>query len=624
MQLKRNTQARTRGSRLLLLFISLWCLSAAAVQAAITFRATAESSTVEAGEPFAIQFELNTTDVSDFQLPTLRGFSIVSNVKTFTSHRQSIINGKRSSSESITYTVIVRATAAGEYTIPAASVRAGGKTVRSNPLKIKVVESSGSSRNSGRSSSSSRGIRRTNPQNAASIGDDDLFVLCTASKTQVHEQEALLLTYKVYTNVTFRGFNNAKLPDFEGFHSQEIPLPQNATLVPETYNGREYLAAPYRQFLLFPQKSGDLEIPAAVFDAAVEVGGALSFEDLLNGAGPRMVQKQLKTRSYTIHVAPLPSPRPADFSGGVGQFDIEATMKSDQGKTNEAMTLQVRVSGTGNLKLVTAPEIDFPKDFDVYDPEIKENIKPTADGMQGEKTFEYTIIPRNVGTYEIPSIGFSYFDGKEYRQLHTQPIRLSIARGKGTSGSGVSDYGRRGEERQTDIRPMHPVEAGSLAGAAVLSPGWKFLLVFFLLPAALFAIICSAFRKKAYYSRNVLLMREKGAGREARKRLRKAERLLAQQQEEAFYEEIIRAEWGYVSDKLRIPTALLSKDHLRQALPGQGVTAETVALLLESLEDCEFARYAPGDKRDRMKQSYEKALRVITLLDTELKNKNKK
>ena len=158
----------------------------------------------------------------------------------------------------------------------------------------------------------------------------------------------------------------------------------------------------------------------------------------------------------------------------------------------------------------------------------------------------------------------------------------------------------------------------------MLSPGWKYLLVFFLFPAALFAIICSAFRKKAYYSRNVLLMREKAAGREARKRLRKAEKLLAQQQEEAFYEEIIRAEWGYVSDKLRIPTALLSKDHLRQALPGQGVTAETVALLLESLEDCEFARYAPGDKRDRMKQSYEKALRVITLLDTELKNKNKK
>lgn len=612
----------TKGKRLLFFLIAWCCLSISVVQAAVNFRAKAESPTVEVGQPFAIQFELNTTDVKDFQLPALRGFSIVSNVKTSTMRSFQNINGRSTSSESITYTIIVRATATGEYTIPPATIQADGKTVKSNSLKIKVIEASNTNTgNSGNRSSSSNRRGNNLSQSNGSIGKDDLFILCTTSKTRVHEQEALLLTYKIYTSVTLRGFNNVKLPDFEGFHSQEIPLPQNTTLQPENYNGRTYYTALYRQFLLFPQKSGDLKIPSAVFDAAVEVGGIMSFEDLLNGAGPRMEQKRLTTQSHIIHVDPLPAPKPANFSGGVGQFHIEATLNSPEGKTGEAVTLRVKISGTGNLKLVTAPNIDFPKDFDVYDPEVKENIKPAKDGMTGEKTFEYTIIPRNVGNYEIPSIEFSYFDGKEYKKLTTQAMKLSVKRGKGSNGSGVSNYGETASQEQKDIRSLHRVDISALAGPSLLAPGVKYMLVFFLLPAVLFGIICYTFRKKAYYAHNALLLREKGAGREARKRLRKAEKYLNQQQEEAFYEEIIRAEWGYVSDKLRIPTTLLSKEHLGKMLPEHGVSEETVSLLLESLEDCEFARYAPGDKRDRMQQSYEKALMVITQLDTELKKK---
>lgn len=608
----------------LLFLITAWCMCASdAAQATVNFRAKAESSTVEVGQPFAIQFELNTTDVKDFQLPTLRGFSIVSNVKTSTMRSFQNINGRATSSESITYTVIVRATATGEYTIPPATIQAGGKAVKSNELKIKVIESSGttSSGNTGnRSSSSPRRSITPAPSNGA-IGKDDLFILCTASKTRVHEQEALLLTYKIYTLVSLRGFNNVKLPDFEGFHSQEIPLPQNTTLQPETYNGRTYYTALYRQFLLFPQKSGELKIPSATFDAAVEVRGALTFEDLLNGTGPRMEQVRLTTQSHTIHVEPLPTPKPKGFSGGVGQFKIETALSSPQGKTGEAVSLKVKISGTGNLKLVTAPEIDFPKDFDVYDPEIKENIKPGKDGMTGEKTFEYTIIPRNVGNYEIPLVIFSYFDGKEYKELKTDALPLSVERGKGGGSTGISNYGQAAGQGQKDIRPLRQVVPADLAGPSLLFPGLRYMLVFYLLPAVLFGIICYTFRQKAYYARNALLLREKGAGREARKRLRKAEKLLAQQQEEAFYEEIIRAEWGYISDKLRIPTTLLSKEHLGGMLPERGVSMETVGLLLESLEDCEFARYAPGEKRDRMQQSYNKALQVIIQLDTELKKR---
>lgn len=616
---------RIRTMKCLFLLIAWCCWPAILAQAGVTFRAKAESPMVEVGQPFAVQFELNTTDVSNFKLPTLKGFSIVSNVKTSTTRSFQSINGRSSSSESITYTIIIRATAVGEYTIPSASVQAEGKTLKSNALKIKVVEASpgGTSGAQNRSSASNNG-GNIMPSSSSSIGKNDLFVLCTATKTRVHEQEALLLTYKIYTSVTLRGFNNVKLPDFEGFHSQEIPLPQNTTLEPENYNGRVYYTALYRQFLLFPQKSGDLQIPAATFDAAVEVGGALSFEDLLNGAGPRMAQKRLTTRGYTIHVDPLPTPKPKNFSGGVGQFRISASLNSPKGKTGEATTLRVKVSGTGNLKLITAPEIEFPKDFDVYDPQIKENIKPQADGMSGEKVFEYTIIPRNVGDYEIPPIEFSYFDGKQYQHLQTQAMPLSVARGKGSSGSGVSNYGEAAEEEQKDIRPLQRMDVAAMSAPALLSPGMGFISMFFMIPAVLFLIICSAFRKKAYYSQNALLMREKGAGKEARKRLRKAEKLLAKQQEEAFYEEVIRAEWGYVSDKLRIPTAELSKENLSKVLPEQGVEEETVQLLLDSLEDCEFARYAPGDKRGRMQQSYEKALQVITRLDTELKKRNKK
>ncbi len=589
--------------------------------AAITFRASAPRQAVEVNEPFRIAYTINTKEAKNFKAPAISGFNLIAG--PYTSHMQnvSIMNGKRTEEVTVTYTLTYMATSAGTFTVPPATIEAEGNTVRSNSVQVQVVAASdkpSSNPSSGRSGSNAR---TSAPSSFSQIGDEDLFITASVSKTKVYEQEAFLLTYKLYSLVDIRGFNNVKLPDFNGFHSQEISLPSSQTLQPENYNGRTYGTVVYRQFVLFPQRSGTLTIPSAQFDASVAQRTNMNdlFDAMLNGTASRRVQKTIRTRELSVEVLPLPADKPEGFAGGVGDLKISSSLKSNTLKTGDALNLTVTVSGTGNLKLITAPEIDFPADFEVYDAKVTEDLKPTPNGMSGKKVFEYLAVPRNAGNYTVPGVTFSFFNPQtqRYQTEKTQSFDLDIAKGKGSSTASVQDFTEQSKVA-TDIRYLKKENRVSFSPGVNLWGTTGFWLAY-LVPFGIFGVLLGIYRKRAIENANVAYAREKKANKAAIRRLKTADKLLHQKKYDAFYDEVIRALWGYVSDKLTIPTSELTKENVAQKLAAKGVSAENTSLFIRTLEDCEFARYAPGDKNEAMDQTYASALRTITEIDNEIK-----
>ena len=331
---------------------------------------TAEApDVVVSGDQFRLTFTVNTQKVKDFRAPSItKGFDVLMGPSRSQQSSTQIINGKVSSSSSITYTYILMAGDAGTYTIPAASIEAEGEKIFSNAITIKVLPPDQSAGNA----KSSQGSSSQSASQVASgrITNNDLFITATASKTTVHEQEAILLTYKVYTLVNLRQLFG-KMPDLKGFHTQEIELPQQKTFSLEHYKGRNYNTTVWSQYILFPQQTGKLEIPSITFEGVVAVQTISDdpFDAFFNGGSNYVnVSKVIVTPKITVNVNPLPAGKPANFSGGVGEFSITSSINSKEVKTNDAITIKLVISGTGNLKLIANPEIKFPEDFDVYDP----------------------------------------------------------------------------------------------------------------------------------------------------------------------------------------------------------------------------------------------------------------
>jgi len=579
------------------------------------------------GEPFRITYTVSTDDAKNFKAGMMKGFNLIAGPYTSTMSSVSIVNFKTTSRSSITYTLTLMPTAVGDYTIQPATIQVGGSTLTSKPLHIRVAEgnpNTSSRSNSGGGSSSgrtSRGGSVSMPSSAREIGANDLFIVANISKTTVHEQEALLLTYKIYTRVSLQGFNNVKLPDMEGFHSQEIVRGQNIELRSENYHGRTYQSAIYRQFLLFPQKTGKLSIPSAQFDAAVVLREASAdpFMAILNGTSQTMAQKTLRTKAVTINVLPLPGKKPEGFTGGVGNMKITSSLPSTHAKTGDALSLKIVVSGSGNLKLVTAPTVAFPKDFEVYDPKVTENFKPGQGGMVGTKVFEYLAVPRNVGKYTIPAVTFSYYDtgSDSYKTLHTQPYEVQVEKGKGsTSQQGAHDFTEM-EQIATDIRYIKKGEAHTVSSDYAWGSALQGLA--YLLSFLIFVTLMVIYRKQALENANMALTKGKRANKMAGKRLKTAKKLLDKHDYDAFYDEVIRALWGYVSDKLTIPTAQLTKENVALKLVERGATETTTNLFLGALNECEFAKYAPGDKNKVMDEMYVQTIQLISKLEEELK-----
>ena len=583
----------------------------------VTFTASAPDA-VAVGDQFRLSYTVNTQKVKNFRAPSIKGFDVLMGPSR--SYSMQSINGN--TTETLTFTYILLAQKEGEYTIPGATITANGDQMLSNSVKIKVLPADkANSSQSGNAQSTSR-----SSSSGTSISNNDLFITATASKTTAYEQEAILLTYKIYTVVDLRGFDNVKLPDFKGFHSQEVELPNDRRWGLEHYKGRNYHSTIYRQFVLFPQQSGKLTIDAARFDASIEKMDAIDdpFEAFFNGgAGSIQIKKTLMTPKLTIDVKALPAGKPADFSGGVGEFNISSSINSTKVKTNDAITVKVVISGTGNLKLVGEPEVKFPEDFEVYDPKVDSKFRLTNAGLSGNKVIEYLAIPRNAGTYKIPAIKFSYFDikSRSYKTLTTEEYTVQVEKGAGNASQTIANF-----TNKEDLKVLNEDIRFIKQNDVKLSPKGKYFFgsmgywLFYIVPGLIFIACFLIYRKQIAANANVAKVRTKKANKVAVKRMKQAGKLLAANEKDAFYDEVLKALWGYISDKLSIPVSQLSKDNIEEELRKYGVAEDLIKEFLNALNSCEFARFAPGDANQAMDKVYSDSLEVISKMENSIKH----
>jgi hypothetical protein len=439
----------------------------------------------------------------------------------------------------------------------------------------------------------------------------------------VHEQEAILLTYKLYfAGVDVAQFtNNTRLPEFKGFLKQDLDIGDIQTEL-EHYKGRNYQTAILYHALLFPQRSGDIKIDPANFEAVLRVQNRAQvrsiFDDFFNSYTTTI--KPLEAAGVTIHVEPLPAGKPTGFSGGVGQFSINSKISNTELQANEAVTLTMTIQGTGNMKLLKTPAVDWPEGFEVYDPKVTNNFKNTTAGMSGTKVIEFLAIPRAAGTYTIPPVVFAYYDTKEdtYRTIHTSEYTLNIARSNAEEATGtvVNSFVNKEDIQQlgTDIRYIYTGDTQTTLSKSTFRFGTMLFWLCYILPLLLASILFIIFRKKIKENADITRVRYKKANKVAQRRLKTAERLLRENQKEAFYEEIERAAWTYLSDRLSIPTAQLNKDNIAQILREKTVSEQLIQEVYQVLTTAEFARYAPTTDH-AMQDMYDATTQLINTLE---------
>lgn len=590
-----------------------------------SFKASAPEQ-VEEGENFRVQFVVTDSEPSSFKGPKFdsEGFELLAGPYTSTYSSYQMVNGKTTSSSSTTYTYTLCASKKGTYTVPAATVSAGGKTLTSNTLTIKVVAGSGNNTAgaAGRRNRSQQSNDNTQDAGTA-ISAKDLYVTATASKTHVHEQEAILLTYKVFYTVNLTSLN-PDMPDLKGFHVQEVPLPREKQPTQESIGGRTYNTIVWSQYVAFPQQTGKLTIPGVSFDAVViqRMRNLDPWDAFFNsGSSYTEVKKKIQTQPITITVDALPD-KPASFSGAVGKFDIKSELTPEEIKTGEALTLKVTVTGVGNTKLIKTPEVKVPKDFEVYDPKVTENTQITRNGMEGSKTFEYVYVPRNTGKYTIPAVEFCYFDlaSNSYKTLMTEPYELNITKGKNTGASTISSYSKEDVQMfNSDIQFIKLGDVKLKKDDSDFFFGSIGYILYYLIPFIIFGIFLYIFRKQAIANANVAQMRIKKANKMARKRLRMAKKLMQEHKKKEFYDEIMRALYGYVSDKLSIPVAKLNKDNIREKLMAKELESSLIDQVITTLDECEFARFAPVESENSLENFYEKVITLIENVENSMK-----
>ena len=601
--------------------ILLMMVMTTAFAVAQTLTASAPSR-VSVGEQFRLSYTVNTQNVSDFRAGNIPAeFEVLIGPNRSMQSSYQMINGHTSQSSSITYTYIVVATKGGSYTIPAAHVVVDGKKIASNALTIKVIGSTGSN---------SRPYNDDEGEEVREMGSrisgSDLFIKVSANKKRVYEQEPILLTYKVYTLVQLSQLRG-DMPDLKSFYTQEVDLPQQKSFSLETVNGRPYRTCTWSQYVMFPQTTGKLHIPAITFEGVViqQNRNVDPFEAFFNGgSGYVEVKKKIEAPGIEIQVDPLPQ-RPATFSGGVGKFNISAQLDKTETKANDPITLRIIVSGTGNLKLIKQPVINLPKDFDKYEPKVTEQTKLTTAGIEGSKIYDVLIVPRHQGKYDIPPVEFTYFDTstKRYETVKTETFHLDVAKGSGASA--VSDFSGQDElqELNKDIRFIKTGDADQhLTGDYFFGSTayWITIAALVLVFIALFVI----FRQRAIDNANVTAMRGKKANKVATKRLKQAARLMTDNKPGEFYDEVLRALWGYVGDKLNIPVAQLSHDNISSKLAERGVHQSIIDKFIGALDECEFERYAPGDPKGNMSKVYDKAMLAIEKIEEVMKKAGRK
>lgn len=593
----------------------------------VEFRAQAPGKVI-AGKPFQLTYSINQR-ARDLVPPEFNGFDYLAGPYTSQSSSTSFVNGKRTSSFTLTYTYTLMGLDPGDYTIGPATITSDGQKYTSNGVRITVLppdqpaqaNQSSPSNQSGSTSSTS------STSSTGSTRSGDIFVRTVVTKTKVYEQEALQVSYRLYVaGVDFAQMGNTiKLPEFTGFLKQELELGDRQFEL-EHYNNRNYQAVTLVSYLLYPQHAGELKIEPAQFEAILREQTrrqARSIFDDFFGTYEN-VSRMLTAPAVTIQVKALPGGKPKDFSGGVGQFSLSQSISSTDIQANEAVTLSIDIKGAGNMKLLKTPAVDWPEGFEPYDPKVTNNYKTTANGYSGSKTIEYLAIPRAAGQYTIPAVTFSYFDiqAGQYKTLSTPEYTLNVRRapgqavGEGEAQTYSSVNKENIKELGTDIRYIN-TNADALQNSAFkiqhskLSTSNLLLIDACILLVAV--IIFLLFRRIAKENADATHVRYKKASKVAQKRLKTAQQLLSGDSQ-AFYAEIEKAAFSYLSDRLRIPTAELTKDNIAELLRQKGVNDDLIKQVTDVLSTAEFARYAPTTGAEKQ-ALYDATAETINLLE---------
>lgn len=599
--------------RIILISLTFFLLNTVIVKADEPVRFSASApSTVVLNTPFQLVYTINAAG-RDLRVPEITNFEVLAG--PFQSHSSSIqiVNGRQSATESTSYTYTLQAQKTGTFAISSASIIVGGQKYNSNGVSIKVLPPDAQSK--------SQGNRGGNAGAQTSITNDNLFIRADVSKTNVYEQEAILVTYKLYTLVDVVQCSPKKMIDFTGFMKQDIDQPTNKQFALENYNGRNYTSVVLYKFLLYPQHSGVLQLDKWNFEAVVQVKNRTAvrsiFDDFFDSY--TNVSKIITAPAVKINVNALPAGKPATFSGTVGRFNMNSTISANQVKANDAVTIKVTIEGGGNMKLIKNPVLKFPDGFETYDPKVVNNFKNSPAGLSGSKVIEYMFIPRHSGKFEIPSAEFSYFDiqSKTYKTLRTPVYNLQVEKGAGgESQTVVSSYVDKQDVKQIskDIRYIQtnkfklskeeePVFGTYISWLLYLIPLFVSLLLFFI------------FRKQAKENADISLVKNKKANKLAQKRLKLAQKLLKEGNKDKFYEEVMKATWTYLSDKLSIPVSSLTKDNVETELLNHQVEQAHINKFIDILNTCEFARFAPNSGQQEMGDLYAETIQAISNLE---------
>lgn len=577
-------------------------------------------SRVSVGELFRLEYTVHTTNTgTNPRLDDLpEGLVVAYGPSVSQQESYSNVNGHVSTNALTTYTFMLQAEKPGDYTIPPAKINISGKTLVANSAHVKAVTGSGQ-QNSGQTTFHNEPDQAPVMRNeGTSITGRDIFMTVKASKTHAYEQEPIVLTYCLcfLPDVRPNGFSGGSL-DVKGCQLQEIELADNHTF--ENINGRNYVVVKCRQYLVYPQMTGKLDVPKVDFKAEVNqrVANVDPLEAMFNGGADYIVREcDLVADGLTLQIDSLPA-RPVGFSGAVGNFNISAQIDKDEVRAGEPINLRVVIGGTGNLRLLKQPDVEFPKDFDKYDAKVTDKTELTINGVEGNMIFDFLAVPRNQGSYTIPSIKLVYFDttSKSFKTIETEPFELNVLEGDGKSADDeFADYSNK---------DIHSIKEGkaSTQNSNDFFFGSKAYWISIIIPLLLFLVMLLLFRKRAIDNANITKMRGKKANKVATKRLRDANKLMQQGDNDRFYDEVLRALWGYVGDKLNMPVEQLTRENVRDRLMENHVEEETVDKFIQALDECEFERYAPGDSKGNMSRTFDAAMNAITKIEDDMKTK---
>ena len=596
----------------------------------LALNATAQELTVRApgrvdlGRRFEVRYEVNDR-ASDFRGPSFKGLSVLSGPMTSQSTSMSIINGKTSRSSTFGFTYILQADVEGTFNIGGASCTVDGKKITCPGFTITVEK--GTQQAQPQQPNAYGGNSRqqqayAQPASSSNIDSKQLFARASISKSNPYQGEQVILTYKIYTQVSLSQYQIDKLPGNKGFWSEDLTKDGSVKQYSETVNGRNYQVAEIRRGALFGQESGkltieplDLDVLAIVQRQRRSTGSIWDLFDDPFFNPTQAVEKHLSTNSLTVNVRPLPGGAPDGFNGAVGKFSAKSGVDTREVRANEAITYRLTISGSGNLMLIDAPKLNFPKVFEVYDPQIDDKISRSNSGISGSRTFEWVLIPRSQGDYEIPAFDFAYFDPStgKYATSHVDAISVHINKGDPNAMKNVTsnksnvkllnsdiNYIQTGATHFETLNQKHGVE------------WWFWTLLVLILGGAIVAILLG--RRYQAQQQDIAGVRLRRATKEARKRLKKAAAHLYTGDDNSFYEEIYKAIWGCLADKYNIELSRLSSDTVHDCLVEKSVPEEQQQRIMKTLQDVDFARFAPGDAATKKQQIYDEALEMIVMI----------